>query len=278
MKDKQLAVVEAKAMQSYSVNKANSFIWNSMYCLTVTEQRILACAISLLDSRPPDISGNLTEASLVCEFRIDTFCELCGIDKRNSISYIKKLLLKLASKRFWIKNDKGILETVGWVEKCLLDPVSHLITIQLTNDMKPYLLNLDKNFTSYKLPLILRFQSKHTNAIFDLVYSKYCENSYVYDGRRKYSSGEFQMSIEDLKDRVAIKWDKDKDTLVKQNIAFKDFKIHMLEPAISDINKFTDILVEVEYLKRGLKVEAVCFKYKPKTKEELVKIRNDSFE
>ena len=124
----------------------------------------------------------------------------------------------------------------------------------------------------------MRFQSKHTNAIFDLVYSKYCENSYVYDGRRKYSSGEFQMSIEDLKDRVAIKWDKDKDTLVKQNIAFKDFKIHMLEPAISDINKFTDILVEVEYLKRGLKVEAVCFKYKPKTKEELVKIDNDSFE
>ena len=65
---------------------------------------------------------------------------------------------------------------------------------------------------------------------------------------------------------------------IDKNLSFKDFRVNMLEPAILDINKYTDILVDVEYLKRGRKIEIVCFKYKPKTKEELAKIQSDSFE
>lgn len=278
MKGTQLSVIEAKRMQNYSVSKANQFIWNSMYCLTITEQRILACAISLLDSRPIDETKIGETASMECEFRIDTFCKLCNIDKKASLTYIKTLLGGLRNKSFWIENDDGAFETFSWVEKAKFDPKSQLITVELSKDMKPYLLNLDKNFTTYKLPIILRFQSKHSTAIFDLIYSKYCENSYVYDGFRKYSRGEFQMPLEELKDRVAMKWDNKKNVLVKQNLSFKDFRVNMLEPAILDINKYTDILVDVEYLKRGRKIEIVCFKYKPKTKEELAKIQSDSFE
>ena len=76
------------------------------------------------------------------------------------------------------------------------------------------------------------------------------------------------MSVEDMKLRVRVKKGED-GKLVHNNIKFVDLRIHMIEPAIEDINKFTDIMVDVEYLMRGRKTEDILFHYRPKTKKEL---------
>lgn len=256
MDEKQMSIIEARNMCNYNVAKANEFIWNSMYCLNLTEQRLLACAISMVDSRPSDLRGD-NEVSMVCEFGIDTFCRICNMNRRASITYIKDTLIKLASLTFGMEREDGGWETFSFVDKASISPDKKTITIKLHDDMKPYLLNLDSHFTSYKLPMILNFKSKHSNNIFDLIYSKYCEKNYPS------RAGSFQMSIDDLKSRVAIKINQ-KNKMIKQDITFKDFRINMLEPAIADINEFTDIIVSVDYIKRGKKVEMVEFHYKPR--------------
>ena len=106
-------VAEAQKMEGYIVAKANEFILHSRYDLSTMEQRIIACMISMLDSRSEDDGDEL----LNCELDINTFCELCKIEKRGSIKYLKEVTKGLRDKSFWIESSQGVMETFSWVDK-----------------------------------------------------------------------------------------------------------------------------------------------------------------
>lgn len=255
-----LPAIEAKKMQGFVVAKSNQFILHSRYDLSLMEQRILACMISMLDSRPESLLEG-DDDSLDCELNIDTFCELCKIEKRGSSKYLKEVTKGLRDQSFWMETSEGVSETFSWVDKVKIDEKRGIIILRFSNDMKPYLLNLDTDFTAYKLPMILRFSSRYTNIIFDLIYAEY--------GRKYKTSGLYQISVDEMKSRVQIKKDKKTNKVINQNISFKDLRVRILEPAVSEINKFTDIMVDIDYIKNGRKFETIQFKFKPKSKSEL---------
>ena len=60
-----IPAAEAEDMQRYIVAKSNQFILHSRYDLSLMEQRILACMISMIDSRGDELMD--------CELDIDTF-------------------------------------------------------------------------------------------------------------------------------------------------------------------------------------------------------------
>ena len=254
------SAVEARKMQGYVVAKSNQFILHSRYDLSLMEQRVLACMISMLDSRPEEMVED-KDGILDCELNIDTFCELCKIEKRGSSKYLKEVTQGLRNKSFWMETSEGISETFSWVEKVKIDTKRGVIVLRFSNDMKPYLLNLDSDFTAYKLPMILRFSSRYTNIVFDLIYAEY--------GKNYRTAGSFRLSVDDMKSRVQIKTDRKTNKIVNQNISFKDLRVRILEPTIDEINKFTDIMVSVDYIKKGRKIEIIQFNFKPKTKNEL---------
>lgn len=257
------STIEAQKMQGYIVAKSNQFILHSRYDLSLMEQRIIACMISMLDSRPEELREDNDEL-LDCELNIDTFCELCKIEKRGSSKYLKEVTKGLRDQSFWMETSEGVSETFSWVDKVKIDEKRGIIALRFSNDMKPYLLNLDKDFTEYKLPMILRFSSRYTNIVFDLIYAEY--------GKKYRSSGSFRISVEDMKSRVQIKKDKATNKIVNQNISFKDLRVRILEPTVAEINRFTDIMVNIEYIKEGKKVVSIQFNFKPKTKNELLNV------
>lgn len=257
-----LTIIEPRKMAGYSVAKANEFIWNSMYSLSLMEQRIIACAISMLDSR-----AEAEIDSMWVEIDADAFCELFNISKRSSVSYIMSLLKPLSDKSSWIKLDNGHIKLFRWISDIDVDPHSKIFRIEIGRDLKQYLLNLDKNFTSYKLEMITSFQSKYSNIIFDLIYSHWRREGFsVGGGKRKYPAGEFQILLEDLKDKILYKWVREGKELVMKrfDLSFKDFRVKVIEPAISEINQFTDMSVSVYYIKKGKKYEIIQFIYAPK--------------
>ena len=253
-------VAEAQKMESYIVAKANEFILHSRYDLSTMEQRIIACMISMLDSRSEDDGDEL----LNCELDINTFCELCKIEKRGSIKYLKEVTKGLRDKSFWIESSQGVMETFSWVDKVKIDENAGKILLRFSNDMKPYLLNLNTDFTAYKLPMVLRFGSRYTNIIFDLVYAEF--------GRKYRTSGSLEISVDEMKSRVQIKKSKSTNKIVNQNINFKNLRVRIIEPAINEINMFTDIMVDVDYIKKVRKVETIRFNFRHKTKSELSKV------
>ena len=254
------SAVDAIKMQGYIVAKSNQFILHSRYDLSLMEQRILACMISMLDSRPEAMNES-NDDLLNCELNIDTFCELCKIEKRGSSKYLKEVTKGLRDQSFWMETSEGVSETFSWVDKVKIDEKKGIISLRFSNDMKPYLLNLDTDFTAYKLPMILRFSSRYTNIVFDLIYSEY--------GKKYKSSGSFRISVAEMKSRVQIKKDKSNQKIVNQNISFKDLRVRILEPTICEINMYTDIKVSVDYIKKGRKIDTIQFNFQPKTKSEL---------
>lgn len=104
-----LPAVEPTEMQRFIVAKSNQFILHSRYDLSLMEQRILACMISMVDSRGSDLQD--------CELDIDTFCTLCKIEKRGSARYLKEVTKGLRDQSFWMETEEGVYETFSWVEK-----------------------------------------------------------------------------------------------------------------------------------------------------------------
>lgn len=250
-----LPAVEAEEMQRYIVSKSNQFILHSRYDLSLMEQRILACMISMVNS----IGSELQD----CELDIDTFCTLCKIEKRGSSSYLKEVTKGLRDQSFWMETEDGY-ETFSWVEKISINEKKGKIILRFSNDMKPYLLDLQSDFTSYKLPMVLRFSSRYTNIIFDLIYSKY--------GQIGRKSGTLEITVDEMKSRVQIKKDKKTNKVVNSNISFKDLRVRILEPAMREINTFTDIMIDVDYIKKGRKMEIIRFNFRKKSKQELEQV------
>lgn len=265
MSDMNLTVVETDKMQNYLVVKDNQLIKKSFYEYNVMEQRLIACAISTLDStKGIDVNDDKLVRG---EFGLDVFCELCGLERRSVISYLMKCLENLKSKCGWCKNPDGSIELMSWISDAKIEPENNKVIVWFSLSVKPYLLNLEADFTEYKLPMVLRFKCKYSNMIFDLIYAEYRKNSFVVGDTRKMSSGNLQMSVDDM--RVRLRTKKKNGATTHNDMTFKDIRVFVLEPVIKDINEFTDIMVDVEYLKRGRKVETIVFQYRPKTKDEL---------
>ena len=212
------------------VVKANSLIQKSRYKLSLQEQKIILYLIS-------KIMPNDTELKEY-KFSIIEFCELCGIDyqqNKQTHAYIKQVIKNLADKSEWIELDE--VETlIRWIAKARITKRSGIITIKLDEDLIPYLLELKKNYTKYQLQNIIPMKSKYGIRLYELL------KSYL-------NLGKVRFSIEELKIRL--------DSTNYTNL--KDFKRRVLEPALKDIEVYSDLTVEPVFIKVKNKCVAIEF-------------------
>lgn len=121
-------------------------------------------------------------------------------------------------------------------------------------DMKPFLLQLQRNFTAYELKNIVRL-GVYPIRIYELL------KQYENIGHRKLSIDEIKYMFE----------------LTTEYPLFANFYQRIIEPAIKEINEFTDIQVDdVERVKEGRKVVALHFYFRRKTSKEIGQARKNS--
>ncbi|MGV2580591.1 UNVERIFIED_CONTAM: RepB family plasmid replication initiator protein, partial [Neisseria gonorrhoeae] len=120
--------------------------------------------------------------------------------------------------------------------------------IEFHDELIPYISELHDNYTKYKLINIGALGSTHAIRLYELC-SQYRD------------TGWRQTSVEDIKSWLSIS---DKYPL------FKDFKKRVLTPSINEINAKSDLLVDVEPIKRGRTI--VALKFTIKSKKSAVKI------
>lgn len=263
MNNNDLYIIEADKMQGYVVVKDNNFIKRSLYNLGVMEQRVLACAFSMCDSRMVLGENELPK----CEMSLNAFCELCNIERRGAVKYLKTVLEKLKKETYWIQKDDGALRLFSWIHTAEINPETDNIVVWLSLDVKPFLFNLNADFTEYKLPMILRFKNKYSNLVFDLINVDMGRKSFNYKGTNCYRGGSYQISVDEMKMRVQVKKGEENE-MIYPNIRFVDLKRKVIEPAVKDINEFTDIIVDIEYVMKKNKTESIIFNYRRKTEEE----------
>jgi plasmid replication initiation protein len=128
------------------------------------------------------------------------------------------------------------------------------IEITVHPDMKPFLLQLQKNFTAYDLKNVIKL-GVYPIRIYELL------KQYESIGHRK-------LGVDEIKDMFE---------LTTEYPLFANFYQRIIEPAIKEINEFTDIFVDnVEKLKDGKRVVALHFYFRKKTTKEIGRARKNS--
>lgn len=233
---------KTNADRNYYAVKSNGLIQNKRYqspksigaSMSLLEQKILLYIISQIKPTDDSLSP--------IEFNVCDFYRLMGMDAYLGKNYrnVKDAIQRLANRSEWLSyGDQEIL--VRWISKAGVNKRSGKITIILDDDMKPYLLNLKKNYTQIPLRDILSMKSKYSIMLYELLKSY----SFVKNGRMRFEA-------QDLLERL--------DCLSPAFCSnFSNFRTKVIEKALTDINKYTEIKVEAEYVKEKGRYVAVIF-------------------
>ncbi len=133
------------------------------------------------------------------------------------------------------------------------DESQEYIDLTIEQKMKPLLLQLQKSFTTYDLRNVTKL-GMYATRIYELL------KQYEVIGNRTFEIEEMKRMFE----------------LEKEYPRFPNFFQKVIQPAVKEINKYTDLNIgEVEKLKEGRRVVGLYFHFHKKGEEEINKLRND---
>ena len=223
------------------VVKSNSLIERTRYTLTLEEQRILLYLISKI--KPED------EKLAYQDIEISKYCDVCGIDIKkipDMYNYIKETIKGLADKSFWIMLDNGKEILLRWIDTAIAEKQSGVVSVKIKQELIPYLLEVKENYTQYSLLNVLAMKSKYSPRLYEILRAQLFRGNY---------HKEITYTIKEIQDKLGI--NEDTSSSYKNNITM--FRKFVIERAIEEINKYTDIFVSVEYIKKGRSIDSIKF-------------------
>lgn len=175
--------------------------------------------------------------------RIQDFAKFFGIAPTNLYSEVDELCTELLKCQVHIGtgNPKRPWEKINWFSCAKYDGDGNL-TLCLGEQMRPYVLELNKWFTQYQLKNIIGMKSVYGIRLYEILK---CDGNKARDTENR-----FTYEIQKLREMLGC------EEKYKQ---IKDFKEKVIEKAISEIDNNTDLLVYHDYIKTGRKITAVQF-------------------
>lgn len=230
--------------EDYLVTKSNMLI-EASYKLTVNEQKFVLVFASLVEKDDEDFKRYRLE--------VKDLIEKLDMDPKNAYRELKQLTKTILSKPFTIKlpNRKNPtkLDEVqfSWFSSIRYLNGEGALEAKFDPDLKPFLLNLKRHFTSYRLRNIIQLKSAYSIRIYELL-------------KQYQVIGERSIKIKDLKEMLGIG--------KKMYGRYFNFKKRVILPACEEINKKTDIHTAFEEIKIGRRVDKIKFKIKFKNSDK----------
>jgi len=168
--------------------------------------------------------------------------DLIGITKNTNRRFTKVVnsLKKLSSTFVSIVDKDGIPTELGLIKNKFKYPKkSKQILVEIDDDLMPYLLELNGEYTKYQLSNIGKIKSIQQLKLYELL-------------RSWAKQGMYKITLENLKEYLEIKEGTYK--------IYGNFKQKILSKSIEIINKETDITVQLEELKiKSFKIDTLIF-------------------
>lgn len=218
------------------VVKSNDMIQKATNNLTATQQKLVAYAISKI--RPDDKEFQFYE------IRVDEFCAAVGKNKAWFYQEFKNIVDDMDSRAsIWIETDDVVTKFRFFSEIEYLKGKG-TIRVLFHSHLNRYLLQLSEHFTQYELYNVLALKSKYSFSLFELL--------------KSYSNMKIKrFDLDEFKRLVGAETDAYKN--------FSNFRSRVLEPAIKEINTYTELNLEYETLTKGKKVVGIIFYINKKT-------------
>ena len=217
--------------QSMYVVKGNALIQKSRYSLSLMEQKAILFLISKI--KPMD------EAEHSYTFSIKDFCLACNFHQDSGfyVGYVRQVMEELGKKTITIDLGEGKTLISHWFSSTIIDANTNTFEVLFDKHLTPYLFQLKSFYTQYSLEYVLPMKSKYSIRLYEFLRSVKSKNY-----RQRFT-------VEELRERV----DCDKYP------AYKEFRRNVLDPAVEDINKYTDLDVRYEPIKSGRKITHIEF-------------------
>lgn len=176
--------------------------------------------------------------------RISDLAKFFNVSKNNLYRDIKQICFDAMDSLVHIGDGdpKHPWKMFHWISTASYDG-NGSITLRLSDEIKPYVLELEKWFTQYQLKNILEFNSYYAIRLYELIK---CE-----DGARGGCRDEVDFEIDELRKSFDCE---------KKYSAFKDFRKNVIDVAVREINEKSDIYVIPTYQKSGRAITGVNFK------------------
>jgi len=218
-----------RTLNHKTIKKHNDLVQAS-YALTDTEYNIIDAVLSNIDKDDTSFK--------VVRFPIREFNSMCGLEGDAFYgSRIRKILQKINNHPV-VLNDNSTI--IWWFASAEYRPQSGIIELELSEKLKPFLLDLKKHYTLLNRQEMRRLSghSGYAKRIYELI-------------RSEYYKGEWVVDLEKFRWHLGLK-----DKLEK----FGSLKQRVLDPALKQINDVTSMDVDLELRKTGRAVTSLIFK------------------
>ncbi len=215
------------------VVKHNSII-EAGFELSVFEHRVLLVCIAQIDSMKP--------LSVNDEFEVSAsdIADLVNTKSHAIYDYLDDSVKRLAERWLIIEtpNEKIKQSKIRWISQ--IDYLYQAGTIRLTfsKGILPYLSELRRDFTKYRLSNVMNFKSMYSARIYEIL--------------ARWGGGEKTLEIT---------WLKEKLLLTNKYARLSSFKHDVIDVAIKEINSYSNMTVKYDQIKHGRNVIAFKFIY-----------------
>lgn len=241
---KELAITEREtsletALGDKHVNLSNALA-NAAQSLHLSEKRVMCAAVAKLDSMKRD--GGFRDG--LVKITAGEFADTFGLDPNTAYEQLQDAAKNLFRRYIRIveKTRRGS-QTVEfrWVSRAQYHPGEGTVSLRFTQDVAPHLVNLQRQFTSYKLAQASALRSLYSWRLLELL-------------TQFESTGWRQIDIEDFAHSM--------EATEKQRANFNNIKRRIIEPAVRELTEKDGWVIAWEPVKAGRKVTALKFVFK----------------
>ncbi|MBD1503136.1 RepB family plasmid replication initiator protein [Weissella cibaria] len=258
-------ITESKTRQVQTLNELskrkvvehNSLI-TSIAKMDKTPLKMFELAVSLIDTDnpPKDQTVYLSKQELFAFFKVDD---------SNKHSRFKEAIEKMQKQAFFqikIVQDKGFdFESIVPIPYVKWSDYHDEVTIQFSDKIMPYLINLKTNFTQHALSDISELNSKYSVILYRWLSMNY--NQYEH---YNFKGGRRQDQVESYRNPViSMRELREMTDTVNEYKNMTDFTKWVLKKSISEINEQTTFNVTYDKVKKGRSIESVSFHITKKT-------------
>jgi hypothetical protein len=210
-------------MDKQLVVKSNALV-EASYRLSSVEQKIILTLATKIKKDDKEFREYY--------FNLRSMAKFLGLNSNSDYDYLRQVTKDLLSKVIILKTDDALLQT-HWLESVKYFDNNSKVGLRFNPELKPFLLQLKKNFTKFQLKYAIQLKSKFSIRIYELLKQ--------YEG-----IGSRLLSLEDLREYLGVQPD--------EYSLYGDFKRKILKVAQKELNAKTDISFEFEEIKTGRKV------------------------
>lgn len=210
--------------------KSNQII-EARYKLSLLEQKLILIMASLINRRDDDFK--------FYKISFNDLVKALGIEKDKKRGYhnkVKEIIANLNSKPIFIQKGERWI-SFSWIASAEYIPEEAMIEFEFSQKLKPYLLQLKRAFTTYKLKNVIRLKSSYSIRIYELL------KQYEKIGSRT-------IPLDELKKKLGVE---------QKYKKYNDFKRFVLTVAKSELPKKSDIDFDYREIRHGKQIAEIEF-------------------